>query len=201
MRQYQVQVDPEPAARRSTCRSRRWSTPFASGNNDVGGRLVELSGAEYMVRGRGYAKSTADIGDIVLTRNANGVPVRVRDVGHVTLGPDLRRGVADLDGTGDTVAGIVVMRQGENALDVIARVKAKLKELEPTLPAGVKVVTVYDRSDLILRSIENLKHTLIEELLIVVDRHPHLPLAHPERGDSDRHDSGRRRSSPSFRCG
>src|SRR5436190_1286457 len=91
----------------------------------------------------------------------------VAPLGGLTLGPDIRRGIADLDGMGDTVAGIVVMREGENALHVIERVKARLAELEPTLPAGVKVVTVYDRSDLILRSIENLKHTLIEELLIV----------------------------------
>jgi Cu(I)/Ag(I) efflux system membrane protein CusA/SilA len=166
VRQYQVQVDPN--------RLRTFNLPISkvidavrAGNNDVGGRLVELTGAEYMVRGRGYAKSTTEIGDIVLARNANGVPVRVRDVGQVTLGPDLRRGVADLDGTGDTVAGIVVMRQGENALHVIERVKDKLKELEPTLPPGVRVVTAYDRSELILRSIENLKHTLVEELLIV----------------------------------
>ena len=166
VRQYQVQVDPN--------RLRTFNLPIAkvldavrSGNNDVGGRLVEMTGAEYMVRGRGYAKSTADIGDIVLARSENGVPVRVRDVGEVTLGPDIRRGVADLDGMGDTVAGIVVMRQGENALHVIEAVKARLAELEPTLPRGVKVVTVYDRSDLILRSIDNLKHTLLEELLIV----------------------------------
>jgi len=166
VRQYQVQVDPN--------RLRTFNIPIVkvleavrAGNNDVGGRLVEMTGAEYMVRGRGYAKTTADIGEIVLARNADGVPVRVRDVGDVTLGPDLRRGIADLNGTGDVVAGIVVMRQGENALNVIDRVKAKLKELEPTLPPGVKVVTTYDRSDLILRSIENLKHTLIEELVIV----------------------------------
>jgi len=166
VRQYQVQVDPN--------RLRTFNLPISAvldavraGNNDVGGRLVEMAGAEYMVRGRGYAKSTADIGDIVLTRNANGVPVRVRDVGQVTLGPDLRRGVADLDGRGDTVAGIIVMRQGENALDVIERVKTKLRELEPSLPPGVKVVTAYDRSELILRSIDNLKHTLLEELVIV----------------------------------
>jgi Cu(I)/Ag(I) efflux system membrane protein CusA/SilA len=120
-----------------------------------------------MVRGRGYAKATEDIGQIVLARSEAGVPVRVRDVGDVTLGPDIRRGVADLDGVGDTAAGIVVMREGENALSVIERVKTKLAELEPALPSGVKVVTAYDRSDLILRSIDNLKHTLIEELLIV----------------------------------
>src|SRR5262249_14338400 len=134
---------------------------------DVGGRLVEMTGAEYMVRGRGYAKSVQDIGEIVLARNESGVPVRVKDIGEVTLGPDLRRGVADLDGTGDQVAGILVMRQGKNPRHVIDRGKAKLADTEPTLPAGVKVVTVYDRSDLILRSIENLKHTLLEELLIV----------------------------------
>src|SRR5215831_2231920 len=166
VRQYQVQVDPN--------RLRTFNLPIAkvmdavrAGNIDVGGRLVEMTGAEYMVRGRGYAKSAADIGDIVLARSESGVPVRVRDVGEVTLGPDIRRGIADLDGMGDTVAGIVVMREGENALRVIDRVKAKLVELEPALPPGVRVVTVYDRSDLILRSIDNLKHTLIEELLIV----------------------------------
>ena len=166
VRQYQVQVDPN--------RLRAFNLPIQkvvdavrSGNADAGGRLIELSGAEYMVRGRGYARSPRDIGDIVLASSETGVPIRVRDVGDVSLGPDLRRGVADLDGTGDTVAGIVVMRQGENALTVIDRVKTKLAELEPSLPAGVKVVTVYDRSDLILRSIDNLKHTLLEELLIV----------------------------------
>lgn len=166
VRQYQVQVDPN--------RLRTFNIPIGkvieavrAGNNDVGGRLVEMTGAEYMVRGRGYAKTTADIGAIVLARNEDGVPVRVRDVGDVVLGPDLRRGIADLNGTGDVVAGIIVMRQGENALAVIDRVKEKLKELEPTLPAGVSVVTTYDRSDLILRSIDNLKHTLIEELVIV----------------------------------
>ncbi len=166
VRQYQVQVDPN--------RLRTFNIPIGKvidavrqGNNDVGGRLVEMTGAEYMVRGRGYAKTAADIGEIVLARSDAGVPVRVRDVGDVTLGPDLRRGIADLNGTGDVVAGIVVMREGENALNVINRVKEKLKELEPTLPSGVKVVTTYDRSELILRSIDNLKHTLIEELLIV----------------------------------
>jgi Cu(I)/Ag(I) efflux system membrane protein CusA/SilA len=166
VRQYQVQVDP--------ARLRAFNLPISkvtdavrAGNNDVGGRLLELTGAEYMVRGRGYAKSADDIGEIVLLRNDSGVPVRVRDVGTVTLGPDLRRGVADLNGAGDTVAGIVVMRQGEDALTVIERVKHKLKELEPSLPPGVKIVTVYDRSDLIRRSIENLAHTLVEELVIV----------------------------------
>jgi Cu(I)/Ag(I) efflux system membrane protein CusA/SilA len=166
VRQYQVQVDPN-RLRAFNMSIAKVTEAVRAGNNDVGGRLVEMTGAEYMVRGRGYAKSVADIGEIVLARNDNGVPVRVRDVGTVTLGPDLRRGVADLNGTGDTVSGIVVMRQGEDALKVIERVKETLKELEPSLPKGVKVVTVYDRSDLILRSIDNLTHTLVEELIIV----------------------------------
>ncbi len=138
-----------------------------AGNNDVGGRLVEFSGAEYMVRGRGYAESQQDLGSIVLAVSPGGVPVRVRDVGRVELGPDIRRGISDLDGKGEAVSGIVVMRQGENALAVIGRVKAKLREIQAGLPAGVKVVPVYDRSELILRSIDNLKHTLAEELIIV----------------------------------
>ena len=166
VRQYQVNLDPS--------RLRSYRIPIdrvvdavRKGNNDVGGRLVEISGAEYMVRGRGYAKSTADLENIVLMTSEGGVPVRIRDVGRVELGPDLRRGVVDLDGVGDVVSGTVVMRQGENALMVIERVKSKLEEIRSGLPAGVKVVSVYDRSDLILRSIDNLKHTLIEELVIV----------------------------------
>ncbi|MGD0498643.1 MAG: CusA/CzcA family heavy metal efflux RND transporter [Bryobacteraceae bacterium] len=166
VRQYQVNVDP--------AKLQTYNIPIGkvveavrSGNNDVGGRLVEMSGAEYMVRGRGYAQSTAALGNIELGRNQYGVPIRVSDVAAVELGPDIRRGVADWNGTGDVVAGIVIMRQGENALQVIERVKRKLHDLEGGLPPGVKVVTAYDRSDLILRSIENLKHTLTEELIIV----------------------------------
>jgi Cu(I)/Ag(I) efflux system membrane protein CusA/SilA len=166
VRQYQVNVDPN--------KLQSFNIPISkvvaavrSGNNDVGGRLVEFSGAEYMVRGRGYAQSTGDIGKIVLAKSPGGVPIRIADVGEVTLGPDIRRGVADWNGTGETVAGIVVMRQGENALQVIDRVKQKLKDIEGGLPPGVKVVTAYDRSELILRSIENLKGTLTEELIIV----------------------------------
>ncbi len=166
VRQYQVNVDPNKLQTYNIAIGKVVDAVRA-GNNDVGGRLVEFTGAEYMVRGRGYAKSTEDIAKIVLARSQNGVPIRVQDVGDVTLGPDLRRGVADWNGTGDTVAGIVVMRQGENALAVIERVKQKLKDIEPGMPPGVKVVTAYDRSDLILRSIENLKHTLTEELIIV----------------------------------
>ncbi len=166
VRQYQVNVDPLKLQSYGIA-LQRVTEAVRAGNSDSGGRLIEFSGAEYMIRGRGYAKSTADIGSIVLLTNDAGVAVRVRDVGAVTLGPDLRRGVADWNGKGDVVSGIVVMRQGANALDVIDRVKAKLKEIEPGLPAGVKVVTAYDRSDLILRSIDNLKTTLIEELAVV----------------------------------
>jgi Cu(I)/Ag(I) efflux system membrane protein CusA/SilA len=166
VRQYQVNLDPR--------RLQSFNIPLMkvveavrAGNNDVGGRLIESAGTEYMVRGRGYARSTEDIGRIVLATTPAGTPVRVQDVGEVSLGPDLRRGVADWNGEGDAVAGIVVMRQGENALEVIDRVKAKLKELEPGLPQGVQVVTAYDRSELIRRSIATLEDTLIEELVIV----------------------------------
>jgi copper/silver efflux system protein len=166
VRQYQVNLDPN--------KLQSYNIPISkvveavrSGNNDVGGRLIEFTGAEYMVRGRGYAQSTSDIGKIVLARNPSGVSIRIADVGDVTLGPDIRRGVSDWNGTGDVVAGIVIMRQGENALQLIERVKQKLHDIEGGLPAGVKVVTAYDRSELILRSIENLKHTLTEELVIV----------------------------------
>ncbi|MCC6389548.1 MAG: efflux RND transporter permease subunit [Bryobacterales bacterium] len=166
VRQYQIKLDP--------VRLQAYRIPIGkvldavrAGNNDVGGRLLEFSGAEYMVRGRGYARSTRDLEKIVLATSASSVPVRVKDVGEVTLGPDIRRGVADLDGKGDVAAGIVVMREGENALRVIDRVKQKIRDISPGLPPGVRIETVYDRSDLILRSIDNLKSTLVEELVIV----------------------------------
>ena len=110
------------------------------GNNDVGGRLVELSGREYMVRGRGYVKSTQDLEQLVL-KAEGGTPIQVKDVAKVALGPEMRRGVADLDGQGDTVGGIVVMRHGENALNVIRRVKEKIRDLGASLPPGVELVT------------------------------------------------------------
>ncbi|HEX7623702.1 MAG TPA: CusA/CzcA family heavy metal efflux RND transporter [Anaeromyxobacteraceae bacterium] len=164
--QFQVNVDPN--------RLRAYGIPLSrvveavrGGNGDVGGRLLEFGGAEYMVRGRGYAKSVRDFEDIVLVASEKGTPIRVKDVGQVVLGPELRRGVSDLDGQGEAVSGIVVMRAGENALQVIDRVKAKLKEVEPGLPSGVKVVPVYDRSDLIHRAIANLRTTLIEVLVTV----------------------------------
>jgi Cu(I)/Ag(I) efflux system membrane protein CusA/SilA len=166
VRQYQVNVDPN--------RLQAYRLPIMkvveavrAGNSDVGGRLIEMSGAEYMVRGRGYARTVEDIGSIVLASSESGAAIRVRDIGTVTLGPDLRRGIADWNGEGDVVSGIVVMRQGENALDVINRVKAKIHEIEPGLPPGVRVVTAYDRSELILRSIDNLKITITEEVIVV----------------------------------
>jgi len=136
-------------------------------NNDVGGRLIEFGGTEYMVRGRGYTRSIQDFGNIALSVSENGSPIRIRDVGDVVTGPDLRRGVADLNGTGDAVSGIVVMRQGQNALDVIGRVKDKIREIEPGLPPGVRIVPIYDRSELINRAIDNLKWTLSEVMITV----------------------------------
>ncbi len=167
VRQYQVGVDPNKLA--------AYKIPIGQvveairrNNNDVGGRLVEFSGREYMVRGRGYAKSVEDIRNIAVGADPiAGTPVTIGQIGNVELGPDIRRGVADLDGRGDAVGGIVIMRQGENALRVIDRVKEKLKEIEPSLPKGVTLVTTYDRSDLILRSISTLTDTLIEEMIIV----------------------------------
>ena len=165
-KQYQVNVDPN--------RLKAFGLPISrvveavrGGNSEVGGRLIEFGGTEYMVRGRGYARSLHDFENILLTTSESGTPIRIKDVGQVTLGPDIRRGVSDLDGTGEVVSGIVVMRQGQNALDVIERVKAKLKEIEPGLPSGVKVVPIYDRSELILRAIDNLKTTLVEVIVTV----------------------------------
>jgi len=138
------------------------------GNNDVGGRLVEFTGKEYMVRGHGYAKSVQDLEQIVVGVNSQtGTPILVKDLGNVEVGPEIRRGIADLDGIGDVVGGIVVIRQGENALNVINRVKAKLEEVKPSLPKGVQIFTTYDRSELIHRAIDTLKDQLIEEMIIV----------------------------------
>src|SRR5262249_45553713 len=165
VRQYQVTVNPNSLA--------AYKLPIEAviqavrkGNGDVGGRLVELSGREYMVRGRGYVKSIADIESLVLTA-AGGPPVRVKAVATVSLGAEMRRGIADLDGTGDVVGGIVIMRQGENALKVIDRVKAKLEDIKPSLPKGAEIVTTYDRSDLIERAIGTVKEKLFEEIAIV----------------------------------
>ncbi|MFL5429111.1 MAG: efflux RND transporter permease subunit [Myxococcales bacterium] len=166
VRQYQVNVDPARLQAYGLSIA-KVSEAVRAGNNDVGGRLIESGGAEYMVRGHGYAKSVQDLESIVLANTDNGTPIRVKDVGTVALGPDLRRGVSDLDGKGESVSGIVIMREGENALDVIERVKAKIKEIEPGMPAGMKIVPIYDRSDLILKSIDNLKVTVTEIMITV----------------------------------
>jgi copper/silver efflux system protein len=165
VRQYQVNIDPNRlAAYRLSPKT--VVDAIRMSNNEVGGRSIELSGAEYMIRGRGYIRSTKDI-EAIAVGGERGTPVLVRDIGSVTLGPDMRRGIAELNGNGEVVSGIVVMRYGENALNLIDRVKQKIKEIEPSLPPGVKIVTTYDRSDLILRSIATLKEKLIEESLIV----------------------------------
>ncbi len=167
VKQYQVNADPH-ALLAYDIPLTRLIDAIRKGNNDVGGRLLEFAGAEYMVRGRGYVTSTEDIEQIVVrVDQVSGTPILVKHLAQVTLGPDIRRGVADLDGQGDTVGGIVVMRHGENALNVITRVKAKLESLQPTLPEGVEIVTTYDRSALIRRSIDTLLHSLREEMVIV----------------------------------
>lgn len=165
-KQYQVNIDPN--------RLTAYNIPLMKvvnavrdGNNDVGGRLVEFSGMEYMVRGRGYIKNVKDIEDIVVDVDNRGTPITVRNLGSVAMGPDIRRGIADLDGEGDTVGGIVIIRHGENALNVIERVKAKLDEIKPSLPKGAQIITTYDRSGLIRQSIDTLKATLTEELIMV----------------------------------
>ena len=165
-KQYQVNVDPNRLQQYGISIN-RVAEVVRSGNYESAGRLLEFGGTEYNVRGRGYIKSIKDIENIVVTASETGTPIRIKDIGTVVLGPDLRRGVSDLDGKGDAVSGIVIMRHGQNALDVIERVKAKIKEIEPGLPSGVKIVPIYDRSDLILRSIDNLKSTVIEVLITV----------------------------------
>ncbi len=164
-RQFQVSVNPNKLA--------TYRIPIdaviqavKSANSEVGGRLVEYSGREYMIRGRGYVKTTKDLESAVL-KAENGTPVRLSEVATVSLGPEMRRGLADLDGQGDVVGGIIVMRQRENALNVIERVKTRLGELKASLPKGVEVVPVYDRSELIHSAIKTVNHKLIEEMIVV----------------------------------
>src|SRR5947199_3019707 len=135
-------------------------------NADVGGRILEVSGTEHYVRGRGYVKDPRDLEKVVLGAHM-GTPIAVRDVGAVRIGPAQRRGLADLDGEGEVVGGVVVARSGTNALQVIDAVKARIQELQSTLPRGVQIVPTYDRSTLIRASIDTLEHTLIEELIVV----------------------------------
>ena len=166
VKQYQITIDPNKLL--------SYNIPIGTvvdairrGNQEVGGRVLEFSGAEYMVRGRGYATSVPDLENIVVGTDDKGTPVLVKQLGTVSIGPDIRRGIADMNGQGDVVTGTVIMRYGENALNVIRRVKEKIKDLTPSLPLGVKIVPLYDRSELIEESIRTLKHTLWEELAVV----------------------------------
>jgi Cu(I)/Ag(I) efflux system membrane protein CusA/SilA len=166
VKQYQINVDPN--------RLLAYKVPLTqvmdavrNGNNEVGARSLEMTGKEYVVRGRGYIQSLADIQNLSVATGDNGTPIRVRDVARVELGPEMRRGVAELNGEGEVTGGTVIVRYGQNVRDVIQHVKSKLADLKSSLPPGVEVVTTYDRSDLIDRSIDTLRHTLIEELIIV----------------------------------
>ncbi|MGH9554581.1 MAG: efflux RND transporter permease subunit [Terriglobales bacterium] len=166
VKQYQVVVDPNKLV--------AYGLPLSTvldvirkGNNEVGGRVVEFTGKEYVVRGRGYIRSLTDIQNLSVGSDGSGTPIYVRDVAQVVLGPEARRGVAELNGEGEVTGGIVVVRHGEDVMNVIQRVKQKLKEVERSLPEGVEVVVTYDRTNLIQRSIDTLKRTLTEELIIV----------------------------------
>src|SRR5947209_7506745 len=166
-RQYQIIVDPRKLQAYGIPLS-RVSEAVRASNRDVGGRTIEMSETEYMVRGRGYVRGTDDLAAIVLKANSTmGTPVRLSDVARVELGPDERRGIGEFDGTGEAVGGIVVKRDGADALSTIRNVKARIAELLPSLPEGVSIKPVYDRSELILRAIANLRQTLIEESIIV----------------------------------
>ncbi|MCW5965191.1 MAG: efflux RND transporter permease subunit [Bryobacterales bacterium] len=166
VRQYQIQLDP------NRLQAYGISMPLVlervrQSNEDVGGRLLEAAGAEYMVRGLGYARSVEDLRQIPLKTSATGTSVRIGDIATVTLGPDIRRGIAEWNGEGEVVSGIVVMRQGANAVTVIDAVRQKLEELKPGLPEGIEIVTGYDRSELIQESIQTLNYTITEELIVV----------------------------------
>ncbi len=166
-KQYQVEVDPEKLHAYGLSLA-DVTGAIRRSNSDVGGRVIEMSGREYFVRGRGYVKSLDDLRQVALAADRRtGTPIRIADVGTVSFGPDIRRGLSELNGEGEAVGGTVVMRFGENALHVIERVKQKLAELKPSFPPGVTVEIVYDRSDLIHRAIETLRHTLLEEGIVV----------------------------------
>ena len=166
VRQYQVQVDPD--------KLRNYRIPFSqvvsaiqSANQETGGAVVETAEAEYMVRAHGYLESLDDFRNISLNVSASGTPILLSDVARVQIGPELRRGVAELNGEGEVTGGVIVVRAGQNALEVIDAVKAKLATLKKSLPEGVEIVTTYDRSQLIKRAVDNLTHKLIEEFIVV----------------------------------
>ncbi|MBI4821379.1 MAG: efflux RND transporter permease subunit [Deltaproteobacteria bacterium] len=166
-KQYQVVVDPVRLAAYDISLPQLIDSVRQS-NMDVGGRVIEWAGREYVFRGLGYVKEKNDLEEVVVKVSSDGIPVRVADLGRVELGPDIRRGLLEWNGDGEAVGAIVVMRTGENALDVIERVKARLDELRPSLPEGVEVRVGYDRSELILRSIDTLKEALAEEMIVVL---------------------------------
>jgi Cu/Ag efflux pump CusA len=165
VKQYQVDLDPNALVAYNIPLSEVVNAIKMS-NADVGGRVFEVATTEYFIRGRGYIKNVGDIENIVLKVN-NGTPVYLKNIASVHLGGDIRRGVAELDGKGETVGGIVVMRYGENALNVIDGIKKKIEEIKSSLPEGVRIVPTYDRSDLIKRAIATLREKLIEESIVV----------------------------------
>jgi Cu(I)/Ag(I) efflux system membrane protein CusA/SilA len=166
VREYEVDVDPNKLLAYDIPLT-KVIMAIRDSNNDVGGRVIEYGETEYMVKGMGYIKTLSDIEDVVVGVDTNGTPITVQQIGNVHFAPDLRRGALDWDGKGEAIGGIIVMRYGENALTTIQAVKAKLEAFKPSLPPGVKIVTGYDRSDLILRAISNLRSKLIEESIIV----------------------------------
>jgi len=167
VRQYQIVLAPEKL-RAHQLNTAMIAAAVNRANQESGGSSIELAEAEYMIRAKGYLEGIDDLKQIPLLLGENGVPVLLGDVAEITIGPQMRRGIAELDGQGEVVGGIVVMRSGENALAVINRVKAKLDELRPGLPAGVEIVETYDRSGVIERAVANLKETVVKELLVVV---------------------------------
>lgn len=166
VKQYQVEVDPNVLANYGIPLS-KVKNAIKRSNNDVGGRLIEMAETEYMVRGLGYIQSIEDLNSIPIGVTKQGVPIRIRDVADVKLGPELRRGIAELNGEGEVAGGVVIMRFGENALDTIERVREKLDELRKGLPAGVEIVPTYDRGNLIERAVANLTNSLIQEFIVV----------------------------------
>ncbi|MAE94291.1 MAG: CusA/CzcA family heavy metal efflux RND transporter [Deltaproteobacteria bacterium] len=166
VRQYQVELDPNKlAAYGVALRQVRYAVERS--NSDVGGRLVEMAESEFMIRGRGYVKEVQDLEEIAVGADEHGTPILLRNIGTVSLGPELRRGLTDLDGEGEAAAGIVIMRFGENALETIRGVRERLAELAETLPEGVEIVPVYDRSPLIERAVDNLQEKLMQQGAIV----------------------------------
>ncbi len=166
VKQYQVEVDPNALVRYNIPLN-KVKMAIKSSNKDVGGRLIEMAETEYMVRSKGYIKSIEDLNAIPVAVSQDGIPVRLKDIAHVHIGPELRRGVVDLNGEGEVAGGVVIMRFGENALATIQAVRAKLEELKEGLPEGVEIVSVYDRGDLIERAVDSLNTSLMQELGIV----------------------------------